>query len=259
MTGSGWPPPGYAVVPDRWGSVVWSDASGWLHEALERYPTVHAWARDSSEAETLRGRGTVYSVPAPVSGPDAKARWAVRHYRRGGAVASSLDDRYLRAGRPRPFRELSACAAARERGVLVPAVVAGVSYLDGAFYRCDLVTEYIDGGRPLSEVLHVTDGSRAWADAMREAGRLVRRMADAGIYHVDLNAHNIVLVDTNDGPEAWAIDLDRARVLRGSSRGVGDRMAARLTRSILKVGTPTGEPLGVREVMAALDPDGILA
>ncbi len=247
------PPTGYEAVSGRWGSVVLEGASTWLDDALAGAESLHTWAASRPHAEPYKGRGTVFTVPAPFAGPDGAERWAVRHYRRGGAMEGALVDRYLRVGRPRPIRETRASVVARERGIPTPAVIAGVSYPDGAFYRCDLVTEFVDGGRPLSEVLHRTDGSRAWVEAMRAAGRLIDRLAEAGIYHVDLNAHNIVLPEGEE-IEAWAIDLDRARVLRGSSATVADRMTARLSRSIVKVGTPTGEPIGIREVMAALHP-----
>lgn len=247
------PPDGYAGVVGRWGTVVWKEASSWLDDALARHDSLHDWAAAQPEVDTHRGRGTVFTVPAPMTGPDGSARWAVRHYRRGGAMERSLVDRYVRVGRSRPLRETRASVAARARGIPTPAVIAGVSYTDGAFYRCDLVTEFVDGGRPLSEVLHRTDGSKEWSDAMRAAGTLIQQLAEAGIYHIDLNAHNIVL-PPEEGAEAWAIDLDRARVLRGPSGTIADRMTARLTRSIVKVGTPTGEPIGFREVMAALAP-----
>ena len=51
---------------------------------------------------------------------------------------------------------------------------------------------------------------------------------------------------------AWVVDLDRARVLDGPSTRAAERMELRLVRSIVKIGTPTGEHLGDRELMAAL-------
>jgi 3-deoxy-D-manno-octulosonic acid kinase len=161
-----------------------------------------------------------------------------------------MADRYLRAGRPRPFRELAASVEARDRGIRTPAVVAGATYADGLYYRCDLVTEWVPDAPTLADVLQREDGTRGWLVAMAAAGELARELARAGIFHVDLNARNILLGE--DGSR-WVIDLDRARVLRGSSETVGERMVARLTRSIVKIGTPTGEHLSDREVQAALE------
>ena len=227
------------------------DAVEWARRVLEGGETLHEWAAGHDEGSTFAGRGTVHAVPAPVPGPDRRSRWAVRHYRRGGAVASLLDDRYLRLGRPRPFRELAASATARERGVATPAVMAGAVYPAGIHYRCDLVTEVVPDARTLARVLHDTDGTRGWLDAMVAAGRLVDALGEAGVFHVDLNAHNIVFED-GDPARTWVLDLDRARIRSRPSEGAKERMRARLTRSVVKEGTPTGDPLGDREVLAAL-------
>lgn len=247
-------PEGYVEQVHEGGrAVVWRGAADWS-EAVLTGSTLHAWAADQSDRAEFPGRGRVYSVPAPVSGPDGCARWAVRHYRRGGAMAMHMDDRYLRVGRPRPFRELSASVAARSRGVRTPAVVAGATYRDGLYYRCDLVTEVVPGVRTLADHLHEHDGTRGWLTAMARAGDLIRALADAGMFHVDLNARNILLDDDDSAP-AWVVDLDRARVLRRSSESVEERMRVRLVRSIVKIGTPTGEHLSDSEIEAALTAD----
>lgn len=226
-------------------------AEAWAREAIEGSGTLHGWAARQPDAETFAGRGRVHSVEAPVEGPDGRERWAVRHYKRGGAVAAHLGDRYLRVGRWRPEREIHAAATARARGVPTPAVMAGAAYPAGIYYRCDLVTEVVPGARTLADTAHATDGTRAWLDAMAAAGRLATRLAEAGILHVDLNAHNVLFAEGNTG-QAWVIDLDRARVSGRADSDAAERMLARLTRSVVKVGTPTGESLGDREVLAAL-------
>lgn len=244
-------PVGYVHDRHATGSMtVWAPASTWAAEAL-RTGTLHAWAQGQEARDEFTGRGPVYVVAAPLEGPDGRERWAVRHYWRGGAMAMHMDDRYLRGRRARPFREILASESARARGVRTPAVIAGATYVDGVTYRCDLVTEVVPGVRPLADVLHAHDGTRGWLDAMASAGRLIRTLSDVGIFHVDLNAWN-VLLDPAGGSPPWVIDLDRARVLRRPSSTIAERMKARLTRSVAKVGTPTGERLGHREIDAAL-------
>lgn len=231
---------------------VRAEAAVWLQWVLRSGETVHEWASQQSGRGEFPGRGRVYAVPAPVPGPEGRAHWAVRHYRRGGAMAMHMEDRYLRVGRPRPFRELKASVTARERGIRTPAVMAGVTYPDGLYYRCDLVTEVVPGVRTLAELLHEHDGTREWLVSMGRAGALVRRLGEAGVFHVDLNARNILLSDDPD-EDAWVVDLDRARILRGASPSASERMQVRLTRSIIKFGTPTGERLGDAEVARALN------
>ncbi|MDA0327504.1 MAG: hypothetical protein O2958_00625 [Gemmatimonadetes bacterium] len=213
--------------------------------------TLYEWAASVETRSEFRGRGRVYSVPAPVLGPSGAKHWAVRHYFRGGAMAMHMVDRYLRLGHPRPWRELAASEAARSRGVRTPAVVAAAVYLDGACYRADLVTEVVSNARTLATTLFEQDGTRGWAVAMSRAGALIRTLSDSGVFHIDLNAHNILLPD-DPNEDALVVDLDRARILRRSSDSASERMRARLTRSIVKVGTPTGEHLRDSEIRTAL-------
>ena len=226
-------------------------AASWAREAIEAEGTLHDWASSGPESASFAGRGEVYSFQAPADGPDRRKRWAVRHYRRGGAVAARLGDRYLRLGRSRPEREIHAASAARARGIRTPAVVAGAVYPAGMYYRCDLATEVVTGASTLADVARDTDGTRAWLDAMAAAGRLATELAGAGILHVDFNAHNI-LFEEGDTGRPWVIDLDRARVSNRRDSDAAERMLARLTRSVVKVGTPTGESLGDGEVLVAL-------
>lgn len=244
-------PDGYGLVEaTRRRALVWHEASSWAEERLRSDATLLDWAAQEPARSEMRGRGNVYVVPAPAQGPDGRDRWVVRHYHRGGAMAAHMEDRYLRLGRLRPWRELAAVAEARARGVPTPAVVCGAAYLGGHTYTADFVTELVADATTLADALHRYDGTRGWTEALARAATLVDVLAQAGVLHVDLNAHNILL---REGEAAWVVDLDRARILAAPSRGAADRMRARLVRSILKIGTPTGEPLSVSEVEAALD------
>lgn len=250
------PPSGYIAVAFEGGrALAWAGAAEWLMGVVQGGASLHDWAANTPDRATFAGRGQVFAVSAPVAlegNAVASKRWAIRHYIRGGAVAMHMGDRYLRVGRPRPFRELAASVWARDQELRTPRVVAAAMYVDGPFYRADIVTEVVEGTVTLADRLHETDGERGWLVAMAAAGDLIRRLADIGLYHVDLNAHNVLLgPDPEEAP--WIIDLDRARVLGRSSRQAGDRMLDRLTRSIAKCGTPTGDALGTREILAALE------
>ena len=246
-------PEGYQIYARRpAGALVWQPAERWLDGAIASYGTVHAWAEQQEDRTDFVGRGRVFSVPAPVAGPEGADRWAVRHFHRGGALAMHMRDRYLRLGRRRPIRELAASVAARARGVKTPAVICAVTYDDGIYYRADLITEVIPGAKTLAHTLLEHDGTRDWLVAMRQAGEVIQTLTEPGVHHVDLNAHNIVLTG-NAASEAYVVDLDRARILGKPSLSARDQMLARLTRSIVKVGTPTGEKLNESEILSALD------
>lgn len=175
----------------------------------------------------------------------------MRHYHRGGAVASALGDRYLRLGVPRPFREFAAGDALAAAGVPTPRVVGAAVYPAGPFYRGDLVTEWVPGSRDLAHVLFPADdpaataegavgapgavGERPGVAAMRATGRLLRLAHERGLDHPDLNIKNILIVGEAEEPEAMVLDLDRARVLgRPVSERRRRRMIGRFWRSVRK-------------------------
>lgn len=232
-------------------ATVLTGAEAWAREAIRNTDGLYGWASKQADRSHFMGRGRVHVVPAPVPGPDQRSRWAVRHYRRGGAMAMHMGDRYLRLGRARPLRELEASLAARAVGIRTPAVVCGASYSDGLYYRADLITEVVPDVQTLGETLHEHDGTRGWLDAMARAALLIQQLTEACVFHVDLNAHNVLVTADVDEP-AWVVDLDRARILGRPSRSARDRMVARLTRSIMKIGTPTGEALSHQEIESAL-------
>jgi len=277
-------PDGYAWVdaPRAARVFAWAGARDALERVLEAHRTLADWAAADPVAERLSGRGTVLSLPAPAAGPDGRARWAVRHYLRGGAVASWLGDRYLAAGPPRPLWELRASVAARIRGVRTPAVVAGAVYRSGALYRADLVTELVPDAVDLAGALFArrspagegrciggvaaespgaagspgasgtagAAGAGAEGDrsaALHAAGLLLGHAARSGILHVDLNAKNVLVRATEGGQEAWLIDLDRCRVRAGGGDADAAVMLRRLERSLTKLGARHGRPLAEEE------------
>lgn len=226
---------------------------------MREHGTVTAAAAAHPEAETLTGRGRVHVVPAPVGG----GRWAVRHYHRGGAVASLLGDRYLRVGTPRPVREYRVGLEVEARGVPTPAHIGAAVYPSGPWYRGDLVTRYVPASRDLAGVLFpgrtlAGDGAAA-SDAsagpdvrvpppdprasMEAAGRLVRRLHEGGVVHPDLNLKNILIAGVAESVVALVVDLDRAEAGPRVAEGARRRMIDRFWRSARKWQAATGVAL----------------
>lgn len=220
-------------------------AAPWLREVLAAGATLHRWGRGSASGVSLVGRGEVFSVPAPVPGPDARERWVVRHYYRGGGVAAPLlGDRYLAVGQPRPVRELLATHHARTRGIPTPAVVAGAVYGAGLWYRADLVTEQIPDARDLAEVLWGGGAHDVSPEAVLfTAGRLVRRLERTGILHADLNAKNLLVVGRGTAARVYLVDLDRCCAREPGVPVPVFSMRRRLERSLRKFENRTGRRL----------------
>jgi 3-deoxy-D-manno-octulosonic acid kinase len=200
--------------------------------------TLSGYAAAQPGVREFTGRGAAYGLAT------RHGQWVVRHYRRGGAIAAMLEDRYLRLGPTRPMRELWASTAARSRGVPTPEVVAAVTYPAGPFYRADLATRYVEDSADLAESVlgaaRAAPGQRV--EIWRAAGALLRLAFAAGVEHRDLNLRNILIQPRDDGPPAaFLLDLDRAVV---HDRAVSDperaRMMSRLQRSRRKLESAAG-------------------
>lgn len=184
-------------------------------------------ARGAVVGEAL-GRGSTLIVA------EGARRLVLRHYRRGGLVARLSPDRYLWRGESatRPFRELMLIARLHAAGLPVPVPVAARYQREGASYRGDIITEYLEGTESLAQRLAAGPPS---FDTWAAIGRCLRRFHDAGVCHADLNAHNILL---RDASTVYLIDFDR-----GSQRAAGlwrDANLVRLRRSLEKLNDQHG-------------------
>ena len=198
---------GCGDVPDE----SWFDPARWI--AL-------------GKAEPGRGgRGGVLFVDTPAGA------CALRHCHRGGLVAWFSADRYLWTGakRTRAFREFRLLARLADLGLPAPLPVAARYQRSGAGYRADLLTRRIEGAATLADRL-----AQGTLDPQLacEVGATIARFHAAGIWHADLNAHNILV---GDGNAAWLIDFDRGRVRRPALAWQQANLA-RLRRSFDKLG-----------------------
>lgn len=188
----------------------WFDAAWWR-------------ARDAAQ-EQAGGRGGVHFVETP-AGP-----CVLRHYRRGGLVARVLGDHYLWRGADatRCFAEWRLLGVIARLGLPGPAPIAARYRRRGLYYRADLLTRRIPDARTLAQCLAAGQLDTGLAAA---TGALVSRFHRAGIWHADLNAHNVLV--TPNG--LYLIDFDRGKQ-RVPVRGWQLANLQRLRRSLVKLG-----------------------
>ena len=157
-------------------------------------------------------------------------RYVLRHYRRGGKIASWLDDRYIWSGleNTRAFREWRLLVKLVEQRLPVPYPFAARVVRNGFFYRADLVTREICNAHTLAQLLMRSPLS---FEQWRKIGRIIRRFHEAGVFHADLNAHNILIDPVG---EVYLIDFDKG-AMRESSQQWKNNNLLRLHRSLLKV------------------------
>ena len=185
---------------------------------------------------SARGRGSVWFLSAR----GGEGRWVLRHYRRGGFVARVIRDSYLWRGATatRAFRELKLLADLERLGLPAVRPVAARSVRCGFAYRADLLTVAVPDARTLAQLLAVGVPLELWT----RIGATVREFHEAGIWHADLNAHN-VLVDARESVSL--VDFDR-----GERRAPGawrEANLARLRRSLEKLAPRAPSQFGARE------------
>jgi 3-deoxy-D-manno-octulosonic acid kinase len=181
------------------------------------------WAARGELEAAAAGRGSAWFLAAGVR------HWVLRHYRRGGFIARLSADRYLWAGesRVRAFAEYRLLAHLTVSGLPVPRPVGARYARAGLTYRCDLITERVDGAVPLSTALAASPLSESdW----HRVGAAVARLHRAGVDHADLNAHNLLI---DRGGAVSIIDFDRGRVR--AAAGWKQRNLERLHRSLAKI------------------------
>jgi len=192
------------------------------------------------QAQPLAGRGGRGSATL-VRGDFGEG--VLRHYRRGGLVGRFVADRYLYLGEPqvRSLREFQLLVELQRRGLPAPRPLLAGWRRSGLFYRADLLTRRIPDSDTLAERL-----PRGLDDALwRRVGETIARFHSQGVFHADLNAHNL-LIDADE--RVWLIDFDRG-ALRVPSQDWQRANLRRLRRSLDKLG-------GVAEVSWATLLDG---
>lgn len=185
------------------------------------------WQQRGALVGSAMGRGTAAFVR------DDRGEMVLRHYRRGGMVARLLNDCYLwrRLEQTRPWREWRLLQTLREQGLPVPRPLGVRVERRWYCYRGDLLMERIAApalGQRLGKGALTAEGWQA-------IGRTVRRFHDAGVYHSDLNANNILFSDSG---EVSIIDFDR-----GELRGAGKWQPANLERLLRSLRKLNGQNL----------------
>lgn len=190
--------------------------------------SVDFWRSRKALTGEAVGRGSAWFINAPV-GPVV-----LRHYLRGGWAAKLSHRSYFftTVSRSRPFAEFHLLAALYEQGLPVPKPVAALCEFRGFISSGALLTVCIPCAQTLADVLtSQSDDPDPIPNLWERVGKCIRQFHDAGVWHADLNARNILL---DAGFRVFLIDLDRARFTPGKSVN-GEGNLTRLKRSLAKL------------------------
>jgi 3-deoxy-D-manno-octulosonic acid kinase len=190
---------------------------------MEGWLEVDWWRQRGQVTPAGEGRGSAWRVEA-----DGR-HLILRHYRRGGLIGRFNRDTYLWRGadQTRCFREWRLLYQLMRAGMPVPIPLAAGYRRHGSRYRADLLTACIPNVTSLAARVQAQPVP---LDTWARVGRWLRRFHLRGVFHADLNAHNVLL-----DPEGmvWLIDFDR-----GQLRVPGwwcDANLVRLRRSLEKL------------------------
>jgi len=186
--------------------------------------SVNYWQQQNAVTGSAQGRGTTYFVQH-----QNQQHWVLRHYYRGGLFGKLVNDSYLFIGqtKTRAAQEFTLLKAMTTLGLPVPQPIAYRVEKNGLFYRADLLTARITNAKDLVSIL---DKNVLSAELWLNIGRTIQSFHQQGIYHHDLNAHNI-LIDNKE--KVWLIDFDRCEQ-RKPERSWQQKNINRLLRSFHK-------------------------
>lgn len=195
------------------------------------YFSVDFWrSRNAVKGEAI-GRGSAWFIEAP-HGPVV-----LRHYLRGGWAATFSRQSYFFTGvsNSRPFREYHVLVELYAKGLAVPRPIAALCQHRGVVATGAIMTACIAHSRTLADII---SGGSPVEEIWTKVGKCIRKFHDAGVWHADLNARNI-LSDTDH--KVFLIDFDRSRFNPGKPVDGEDNLN-RLKRSLLKLWPPGQMP-----------------
>lgn len=201
------------------------------------YHTKQDAQQNNSSSSAVPGIGRARVVYFSLDNKEDTKTLVLKHYYRGGAVASISKDKYLGRNvvKSRAFREWRLLKKMRELGLPVPVPVAAHMQKGWLAYRADLITEKIENSVTLADV--ITEKTLP-AEQWQHIGACIKAFHQNYIYHADLNARNILLVPLSAPSEVsldavYLIDFDNSG-FRVTSESWKMANLARLKRSLLK-------------------------
>ena len=144
-------------------------------------------AHTTDFVKASEGRGQAYFFTSD------EQSFVLRCFNRGGLIASISKNRYLWQGlqRTRAYRELNMLVSMYNMQLPVPKPFAARVRRYGFSYSADLITYRIHDAYSLAE-----HSMSVQHDRWFEVGKVIKQFHDKGIYHADLNAHNILLTQS---------------------------------------------------------------
>jgi 3-deoxy-D-manno-octulosonic acid kinase len=159
----------------------------------------------------------------------------IRYARRGGLMRFLISDLYC-GFTPRPVHELAVTAEARRRGVPVAKPLGAiVQWIAPTLYRGAFLTRMLHG-MTLWQFMQTDDDPMVRMHVAEQARRAINVAHRQGLFHADLNLHNIFVTTAGESFAVVLLDLDKARICPSPlAPALAAKNLARLRRSIGKL------------------------
>ncbi len=188
------------------------------------------WRQKGKIKGSATGRSTAWFIDNGEQG------MLLRHYYRGGLVGKVNKDRFARevVSNSRAMAEFELLLQLRERDLPVPKPLAARFERARIWgYRADILVETIPHTQDVFRLL----GQRSLtSEEWFSIGAVIRQFHQQGVYHSDLNCHNVMLDKLG---KVWLVDFDKCE-LRPTGEWQQDNLA-RLLRSLVKETTKAKE------------------
>lgn len=210
------------MTPNK-NTVIWYDESQVNDVPQMQWFEPEYWAQQGKVSGKAKGRSSAYFI---ATSPSA---WLLRHYYRGGLVGKINKDRFKREpiDQSRAMAEFALLQRMRQLQLPVPEPIAArFEKAPWWGYRADILVKVIPGA---TDVFTSLQQQPLTTEQWRELGATIKQLHQAGIYHSDLNCHNLMIDSTQ---KVWIVDFDKCE-----ERDAGawqQANLARLLRSLVK-------------------------
>lgn len=157
------------------------------------------WKAEDAITGSAQGRGTTWFLKYQ------QQDWVLRHYYRGGLIGRLVNDSYLFTGQnnTRAAKEYALLQLLEELKLPAPSPVGFIVKRKGMIYQADILSTRIKNTQDLVTLLATkTLSNEVWFNI----GEVIAKFHKFGIYHHDLNSHNILIDEEN---KVWLIDFDQ--------------------------------------------------
>ncbi len=178
---------------------IWYDAAV-VPNLNDDYFSADYWQQQDKVKGSATGRSTAWFIAEGEQG------MLLRHYYRGGLVGKVNKDRFKREpiAESRAMAEFSLLLKLQELKLPVPRPIAA-RYEKASLwgYRADILVETIPHTKDVFKCLLERQLTEAeW----QTIGQVIYQLHEQGVYHSDLNCHNLMLDAAGQG---WIVDFDK--------------------------------------------------